>query len=32
MDFNIYNISDLTSRTYFEDVLQAFYSKNYRSS
>jgi len=32
MDFNIYNISDLTSRAYFEDVLQAFYSKNYRSS
>lgn len=32
MDFDIYNISDLTSRTYFEDVLQSFYSKNYRSS
>ena len=32
MDFDIYNISDLTSRSYFQDVLQSFYSKNYRSS
>lgn len=32
MDFDIYKITNLTSRAYFEDVLQAFYSKNYRSS
>lgn len=32
MNFDIYNISDLTSRAYFEDVLHSYYSKNYRSS
>lgn len=32
MEFDIYNISDLRSRNYFEDVLQSFYSKNYRAS
>ena len=32
MDFDIYRISDLTSRMYFEDVLQSFYSKNYRAT
>lgn len=32
MEYDINNISDLTSREYFQDVLQSFYSKNYRSS
>ena len=32
MEFDIYNISNLRTRNYFEDVLQSFYSKNYRAS